>query len=111
MAGRLFRDGLLVFVILAMGLPFLVANIGEKPLAEEQEELVRAARHAALVRQDWLGNALASKVVEAESGPEGGLRVRQRFYTFFGLPWGWYEATVTPDGAVHDLETGLTFGG
>lgn len=94
-----------------MGLPFLVAAIGERPLSTQQEELVRAARHAALVEQDWLGNSLANKVTEFEALPGGGYRVCQRFYTFFGLPWGWYEAEVADDGTVGKLSTGLGTGG
>lgn len=110
MAGRLLRDGLLILVILAMGLPFLVAEVGELSVDRQQEELVRAARHAALVEQDWLGNSLTNKVTELETLPGGGVHVCQRFYTFFGLPWGWYEADVAADGTVVALATGLSMG-
>lgn len=110
MAGRLFRDGLLLLVILAMGLPFVIAAVGEKRVDEGQEELVRVARHAALVEQDWLGNSLTNKVTEIDALPDGGIHVCQRFYTFFGLPWGWYEADVAADGTVSGLDTGLSMG-
>ena len=105
--GKIVRDALLVFVILAMGLPFLVARVGGADLNDDQRRLVRLARHAALEQQDWLSNSLANKAVEVEPVGEGSLRVRLRYYTFFGLPWGWSEATVAADGRVSELDTGL----
>jgi len=33
--------------------------------------------------------------------------VRLRYYTLFGLPWGWSEAMVSADGRVSELDTGL----
>lgn len=105
--GKIVRDALLVFVILAMGLPFLVARVGGADLNDDQRHLVRLARRAALEQQDWLSNSLTNKAVEVELLGGGSLRVRLRYYTFFGLPWGWSEATVAADGRVSELDTGL----
>ncbi|MCZ7662352.1 MAG: hypothetical protein M5U22_05170 [Thermoleophilia bacterium] len=109
--GKIVRDALLLFVILAMGLPFLVARVGEADVPAGQEELVRVVRRAAFQQQDWLSNSLANKVVEAGTEADGTLRVRLHYYTFFGLPWGWSEATVAADGQVRNLRTGLTLQG
>jgi len=100
---------LLVFVILAMGLPFLVAGVGEAHLTPRQAEHARLARLAAYEQQDWLANSMANKVISVEPVP-GGARMSQRYYTFFGLPWGWSEAVVGDAGDVSDLSTGLTLG-
>jgi hypothetical protein len=96
----------LVAVIAAMGLPFLVASIGERDLTGEEEQLAQRVRRAALEQRSSLSNSLASKVVRAEP-VDGGIRVRHRFYTFFGLPWGWCEGTGSEGGEVADLSTGL----
>lgn len=105
--GKIVRDVLLVLVIAAMGLPFLVANLGEASLTAEEEELARAARRAAYLEESLLSNSLANKTVETERLGEA-LRLRQHYYTFFGLRWGWSEANVSPDGRVTKLQTGLT---
>lgn len=101
------RDGLLLLVILAMGLPFLVARIGAVDLTSEQEESARLARRAAYEQQDWLANSMSNKVVALESLPDGGVRIEQRYYTFWGLPWGSSEAVVGADGAVSGVTTRL----
>ncbi len=108
-AGKIVRDLLLVIVILAMALPFLVARVGEVPLTPQQTEHARLARLAAYEQQDWLANSMANKVVSV-APVAGGVRMSQRYYTFFGLPWGWSEAVVGDDGDVSDLSTGLTLG-
>jgi hypothetical protein len=105
--GKLARDLLLLFVVLAMGLPFLVASLGEADLGPSEEELVRQARRAAYEERSSLSNSLAHKVIVARAGDEG-LYVRERYYTFFGIPWGWSEATVSPEGEVTKVRTSLT---
>ena len=109
--GKIIRDSLLVLVILAMGLPFLVAAVGASSLTAEQKDLARMARRAAYAQQDWLSNSMTHKVVRAEALPSGGLHVRERYYTFWGLPWGWSEADVSAAGEVSALRTGLTVTG
>jgi hypothetical protein len=104
--GKMVRDALLVFVILAMGLPFVMANIGEASLTAEQEEWARLGRRAALEQEDWLANSMGNKVSEVETEGEG-LRFHYRYYTFFGIPWGRSEAYVGPDGSVSDVITAL----
>ena len=101
------RDSLLVLVILAMGLPFVVAALGGSPLTADQRDLARMARRAAYAQQDWLSNSMAHKVVRAEPLATGGLHVREHYYTFWGLPWGWSEADVSAAGEVSALKTGL----
>jgi hypothetical protein len=105
--GKLARDLLLLFVILAMGLPFLVAGVGEVDLDARQEELVRQARRAAYEERSSLSNSLSHKVVRAETA-DAGLLIKERYYTFFGLPWGWSQATVSSEGEVVNLRTHLT---
>jgi type II secretory pathway pseudopilin PulG len=109
--GKILRDSLLVLVILAMGLPFVVAALGSSPLTAEQRDLARTARRAAYAQQDWLSNSMTHKVVLATPLPSGGLRVRERYYTFWGLPWGWSEADVSAAGEVSALRTGLSLTG
>lgn|GEM_PF-1603703 len=109
--GKIIRDSLLVLVILAMGLPFVVAAVGHVPLDVEQQDLARLARRAAYARQDWLSNSMSHKVVLATPLASGGLHVRERYYTFWGLPWGWSEADVSAAGDVTALRTGLTVRG
>jgi len=103
------RDLLLVFVILAMGLPFLVTRVGDAHLTPQQTEHARLARLAAYAQQDWLANSMSNKVVSAET-VDTGTRISQRYYTFFGLPWGSSEAVVGEDGQVNDLSTSLALG-
>lgn len=109
--GKIIRDSLLVLVILAMGLPFVVAALGGSSLTAEQRDLARMARRAAYTQQDWLSNSMAHKVVRAQPLPSGGLHVREHYYTFWGLPWGWSEADVSATGEVSALHTGLTVHG
>jgi hypothetical protein len=109
--GKIIRDSLLVLVILAMGLPFVIAAVGGATLDAEQRELARIARRAAYAQQDWLSNSMAHKVVLATPLPSGGLRVRERYYTFWALPWGWSEADVSATGEVSALRTGLSLTG
>jgi len=103
------RDALLVIVILAMGLPFVVARVGGAPLTVDQLDAAKAGRRAAYEQQDWLANSMSNKVarVAVESG---GTRFEFRYYTFFGLPWGSSEALVASDGSVSDVSTSLTLG-
>ena len=109
--GKIIRDSLLVLVVLAMGLPFVIAAVGGATLDADQRELARIARRAAYAQQDWLSNSMAHKVVLATTLPSGGLRVRERYYTFWGLPWGWSEADVSAAGEVSSLRTGLSMTG
>lgn len=109
--GKIVRDSLLVLVILAMGLPFLVAAVGGVSVSAEQQDLVRAARRAAYEQQDWLSNSMAHKLVAAKALPSGGLYVRERYYTFWGIPWGWSEADVSAAGEVSGLRTVLNIRG
>lgn len=109
--GKIIRDSLLVLVILAMGLPFVVAAVGGASLDAEQQELARMARRAAYAQQDWLSNSMAHKVVRAEPLPSGGLHVREHYYTFWGLPWGWSEADVSAAGEVSAVHTRLSVTG
>lgn len=109
--GKIIRDSLLVLVILAMGLPFAIAAVGGVSLNPEQKELARMARRVAYAKQDWLSNSMAHKVVSAAPLPSGGLHVRERYYTFWGLPWGWSEADVSAAGKVSALRTGLSVHG
>jgi len=104
------RDALLVFVILAMGLPFLVARISDAPLTPEQEQQARLGRRAAYEQQDWLANSMSNKVTDAVV-ESGGTRFEYRYYTFFGLPWGSSEAVVAADGSVGDVTTSLALDG
>jgi hypothetical protein len=102
------RDGLLLLVILAMGLPFVMARVGAADLSSGQEESARLARRAAYEQQDWLVNSMSNKVVAVEPTPDGGLRIQQRYYTFWGLPWGSSEAVViVADGTVTQVTTRL----
>lgn len=101
------RDGLLLLVILAMGLPFVMARLGAADVSAEQQEPVRVARRAAYQQQDWLANSMANKVTGIRPGPDGSLRVAQRYYTFWGLPWGTSEAVVAADGSVSSVTTRL----
>lgn len=109
--GKMVRDGLLLLVILAMALPFVVARVGAADLSADQAERARTARRAAYEQQDWLANSMANKVVRVEEVAGGGLRVEQRYYTFWGLPWGSSDVVVGADGAVTDVTTHLVFGG
>jgi hypothetical protein len=104
------RDALLVFVILAMALPFLVARIGDHPLAPIQQEQARLGRRAAYEQQDWLANSMSNKVTDAVV-ESGGTRFEYRYYTFFGLPWGSSEAVVSADGSVSHVTTSLVLDG
>lgn len=106
--GKMVRDGLLLLVILAMGLPFVMARVGAADLSPGQEESARLARRAAYEQQDWLANSMSNKVVAVEPTPDGGLRIEQRYYTFWGLPWGSSEAVVIADGTVTQVTTRLT---
>ena len=109
-AGKMLRDALLVFVILAMALPFIVARIGDEPLTPEQEEQAKSGRRAAYEQQDWLANSMSNKVTDAVA-VSAGTRFEYRYYTFFGLPWGSSEAVVAADGSVSDVTTSLTLDG
>lgn len=109
--GKIVRDSLLILVIMAMGLPFVVAAVGGVSVPADQQDLVRVARRAAYAQQDWLSNSMAHKVVVAKLLPSGGLHVRERYYTFWGLPWGWSEADVSAAGEVTALRTGLSIRG
>ncbi len=109
--GKMIRDGLVILVILAMALPFIVAAIGGPSLTTAQRGQADRARRAAYVQQDWLSNSMAHKVVAVKEVSGGGLVVRERYYTFFGIPWGWSEATVASDGTISGLSTHLTLGG
>ncbi len=100
-----------MLVILAMGLPFVIGAVGGASLDAEQQDLARMARRAAYAQQDWLSNSMAHKVVRAELLPSGGLHVREHYYTFWGLPWGWSEADVSATGEVSALRTGLSVTG
>lgn len=108
-AGKMLRDALLVLVILAMGLPFVVARVGGATLTPEQEDAAKLGRRAAYEQQDWLANSMSNKV--SRVGVESqGTRFEYRYYTFFGLPWGSSEAVVAADGSVGDVITSLTIG-
>ncbi|MHB8869968.1 MAG: hypothetical protein ACYC6T_10005 [Thermoleophilia bacterium] len=105
--GKMARDGLLLLVILAMGLPFVVARIGAADLSSEQRESARLARRAAYEQQDWLANSMSNKVTAVQPGPDGSLRIEQRYYTFWGVPWGSSQVLVGADGSVTDVTTRL----
>lgn len=105
--GKMVRDGLLLLVILAMGLPFLVARVGAADLTPDHEERARLARRAAYEQQDWLANSMSNKVAAVELLPDDSLRIEQRYYTFWGLPWGASEAVVAADGTVSEVTTRL----
>lgn len=109
--GKIVRDSLLILVILAMGLPFVVAAVGGVKVSTDQQDLVRFARRAAYTQQDWLSNSMSHKVVVAKPLPAGGVHIRENYYTFWGLPWGWSEADVSAAGEVSGLRTGLSIRG
>lgn len=101
------RDLLLVLVIAAMSLPFLLSHVGGAHLGAGQEDLAQSARRAAYDQRSSLSNSLSHKVVRVEA-VEGGLLLRENYYTFLGIPWGWSEAVVSPEGGVTGVRTHLT---
>jgi hypothetical protein len=105
--GKIIRDTLLIVVILAMGLPFVMARVGAADLTAEQEEWAKLGRRAAFERQDWLANSMSNKV-SSVSVEGDGHRFEYRYYTFFGIPWGSSVAYVGADGSVGDVSTSLT---
>lgn len=108
--GKVLRDALLLLVILGLGLPYVVSNVGDVPLSAGQEELSSAARKEAYRQEEWLSNSLTHKVVEVVPEDEG-IRFRESYYTVFGLPWGWSEVTVGTDEEFTQVKTGLSLGG
>jgi hypothetical protein len=108
--GKVARDGLLLFVILAMGLPFVVSQFGRADLSASERQLAAAARRTACRQDDWLANAVSNKTAAVERFPGGGLRLRQEYYTFFGVPWGWSQVTIDAHGRIVQIDTKLTAG-
>jgi hypothetical protein len=109
--GKVARDGLLLFVILAMGLPFVVSQFGRADLSASERQLAASARRAACRQDDWLANAVSNKTAVVDRLPDSGLRFRQVYYTFFGVPWGWSEVTVDAQGRAVQIDTKLTTSG
>jgi hypothetical protein len=109
--GKVARDGLLLFVVLAMSLPFIVSQFGRVGLSAHETQLAATARRAAMRQDDWLTNSLSNKTASVDRLPGGDLRFRQDYYTFFGVPWGWSRVTVDAQGRVVQIDTKLTVSG
>jgi len=107
--GKVLRDTLLLLVILGLGLPYLVSNVGNVSLSLSEEAAASAARREVYQREQWLANSLTHKVVETTE-VAGGIRFRESYYTIFGLPWGWSEATVAPGLQVTEVKSSLVLG-
>jgi hypothetical protein len=106
--GKVARDGLLLFVILAMSLPFIVSQLGRAGLSAPETLLAATARRAAMRQDDWLANSVSNKTALVDRLPGGDLRFRQEYYTFFGVPWAWSEVTVDGQGRIVQIDTKLT---
>ena len=108
--GKVARDGLLLFVILAMSLPFIVSQFGRAGLSAQEMQLAATARRAAMRQDDWLTNSVSNKTAAVERLAGGDLRFRQEYYTFFGVPWGWSEVTIDVQGRIVQIDTKLVVG-
>ena len=108
--GKVARDVLLLSVILAMGLPFVVARLGRADLSALESQSAATARRAAMRQDDWLANSVSNKTAAVDRLPGGELRFRQEYFTIFGVPWGWSEVTVDAQGRIVRIDTKLTVG-
>src|SRR5660397_79046 len=91
--GKVLRDTLLLLVILGLGLPYLVSNVGNVSLSLSEEAAASAARREVYQREQWLANSLTHKVVETTE-VDGGISFRESTRATSSVPPGWQLWTV-----------------